>query len=85
MNLTSIKELMKKRLNTNHLLINDMHSGIIAVYISDQFHTFLNSKELTLDSSNELIHITKQEVNDKCTAYFNTLLCNVDWKHDGLY
>ena len=33
-----------------------------------------------LDSSNELIHITKREINDKYIAYFKTLLFIVDWK-----
>ena len=30
-----------------------------------------------LHSSNEPIHITKREINDKSIAYFKTL----DWKH----
>ena len=34
-----------------------------------------------LDSSNEPIHITKREINDKSIAYFKTLLSIVDWKH----
>ena len=33
------------------------------------------------DSSNELMHITKGEINDKSIAYFKTLLSIVDWKH----
>ena len=34
-----------------------------------------------LDSSNELIHITERETNDKSTAYFKIFLSIVDWKH----
>ena len=34
-----------------------------------------------LDSSNEPIHMTKREMNDKSTGYFKTLLSIVDWKH----
>ena len=34
-----------------------------------------------LDSSNEPIHKTKREINDKSMAYFKTLLSIVDWKH----
>ena len=33
------------------------------------------------NSSNEPIHITKQEIYDKSIAYFKTLLSIVDWKH----
>ena len=33
------------------------------------------------DSSNELMHITKGEINDKSIAYFKTLLSIVDWEH----
>ena len=58
-----------------------MHSGIITADISDHFPIFLISKDLMLDSSNEPIHITKREINDKSTAYFKTLLSIVDWKH----
>ena len=68
-------------INTNHFLNNDMHSGIIAADISGQFPIFLNSKGLMLDSSNEPIHITKREINDKYIAYFQTLLSINDWKH----
>ena len=42
-----------------------MHSGIL-----DHFPIFLILKDLMLDSSNEPIHITKQEINDKYIAYF---------------
>ena len=39
-----------------------MHSGIITADISDHFPIFLISKDLILDSSNELtIHITKRK------------------------
>ena len=58
-----------------------MHSGIITADISDHFLIFLISKDLMLDSSNQLIHITKREINDKSIAYFKTLLSIVDWKH----
>ena len=34
-----------------------------------------------LDSSNELIHITERETNDKSIAYFKIFLSIVDWKH----
>ena len=34
-----------------------------------------------LDSSNEPIHITKREINDKSIAYFKTPLSIVNWKH----
>ena len=34
-----------------------------------------------LDSSNEPLHITKQEINDKSIAYFKTFVSIVDWKH----
>ena len=44
-----------------------MHSGIITADISDHF-------DLMLDSSNEPVHITKREINDKSSAYFKTLL-----------
>ena len=57
-----------------------MHSGIITADISDHFPIFLISKDLMLDSSNEPIHITKREINDKSIAYFKTLLSIVDWK-----
>ena len=69
-------------INTNHFLNNDMHSGIITADISDHFPIFLISKDLMLDSSNEPIHITKREINDKSKAYFKTLLSIVDWKHE---
>ena len=36
-----------------------MHYGIITADISDQFPIFLISKDVMLDSSNELILITK--------------------------
>ena len=55
-------------------------SGIITADISDHFPIFLISKDLTLDSSTELMHITRREVNDKSIAYFKTLLSIVDWK-----
>ena len=55
-----------------------MHSGIIVADISDQFPIFLTSKNLLLDSSNEPIHITKREMNDKSIAYLKlfSLLLN---------
>ena len=34
-----------------------------------------------LDSSNELIHMTERETNDKSIAYFQIFLSIVDWKH----
>ena len=68
-------------INTNHFLNNYMHSGIITAGISDHFPIFLILKDLILDSSNEPIHITKREVNDKSIAYFKTPLSIVDWKH----
>ena len=67
-------------INKNHFLNNDTHSGIITVGFSDNFPIFLILKEFMLDSSNELIHITKREINDKYIAYFKTLLFIVDWK-----
>ena len=57
-------------INTNHFLNNDMYSGIITADISDYFPIFLISKDLVLDSSNELIHITKREVNDESISLF---------------
>ena len=53
---------MIDHINTNHFLDNDLHSGIITADISDLFPTYLISEELMLDSSNKLIHITKQEL-----------------------
>ena len=53
---------MIDHINTNHFLDNDLHSGIITADISDLFPTSLISEELMLDSSNKLIHITKQEL-----------------------
>ena len=61
-------------INTNHFVNNDVHSGIIVADISDQFPIFLTSKNLLLDSSNEPIHITKREMNDKSIAYLK-LFC----------
>ena len=58
-----------------------MHFGIITADISDHFPIFLISKDLMLDYSNEPIHITKREINDKSIAYFKTLLSIIDWKH----
>ena len=58
-----------------------MNSGIITTNISDHFSIFLISKGLMLNSSNEAIHITKREINDKSIAYFKTLLSIIDWKH----
>ena len=59
-----------------------MHSGIITADISDHFPIFLISKDLILDSSNELtIHITKRKKKYKSIAYFKTLLSIADWKH----
>ena len=58
-----------------------MHYGIITADISDHFPIFLISKDVMLDSSNELIHITKWEINDKSVAYFKTLLSIIDWKN----
>ena len=57
-------------INTNHFLNNDMHSGLITAEISNHFPKYLISKDLTLDSSNEPICITKRETNDKSIAYF---------------
>ena len=57
-----------------------MHSGIRTADISDHFPTFAISKDLMLDSSNEPIHITKREINDKYLAYIRTLLSIVDWQ-----
>ena len=51
-----------------------MHSGIVTADISDHFPKFLISKNLMLDSSNELIHITKQEINNKSIANFKNIL-----------
>ena len=65
----------------HYILNNYMHSGIITADISDHFPIFLISKDLILDSSNEPIHITKREINDKSIACFKTLLSIVDWKH----
>ena len=67
-------------INTIHFLNNYLHSGIITADISDHFPVFLISKDLMLDSSNEPIHITKREINDKSIAYFKTPLSIVDWK-----
>ena len=53
---------MIDHINTNNFLDNDLHSGIITADISDLFPTSLISEELMLDSSNKLIHITKQEL-----------------------
>ena len=61
-------------INTNHFLNNDMHSGIITADISHHFPIFLISKDLMLNSSNDPIHITKREINDKSIAYFKTSL-----------
>ena len=58
-----------------------MHSEVITADISHHFPTFLISKYLMLDSSNEPIHIKKREINDKSIAYFKNLLSIVDWKH----
>ena len=55
-------------INTIHFLNNDMHSGIKTPDISDHFSIFLISKDLMLDSSNEPIHVTKREINDKSTG-----------------
>ena len=68
-------------ININNCLSNDMHSGFISADISDHFPIFLISKDLMLDSSNEPVHITKREINDKSIAYFKTILSIVDWKH----
>ena len=35
----------------------------------------------SMSSSNESIHITKREINDKSIGYFKTILSVVDWKH----
>ena len=51
-----------------------MHSAIITADISDHFPIFLISKDLMLDTSNESMHITKGEINDKSIAYFKTPL-----------
>ena len=53
---------MIDHINTNNFLDNDLHSGIITADISDLFPTSLISEELMLDSSNKLIHITKQKL-----------------------
>ena len=58
-----------------------MHYGIIIADISDHSPIFLISKDLMLDSSNEPIHVTKREINDKFIAYFKTLVSIVDWKY----
>ena len=62
------------QINTNHFLNNDMHSAIITADILDHFPIFLISKDLMLDTSNESMHITKGEINDKSIAYFKTPL-----------
>ena len=46
-----------------------MYSGIMIAEIADNFPIFLVSKDLMLHFSNEPIHITKQEINDKSIAY----------------
>ena len=69
------------RINTNNFLNNYMHSGIITADFSDHFPIFLISKDLMLDSSDEPIHITKREINDRSIACFKTFLSIVDWKH----
>ena len=58
-----------------------MYSGIITSDISDHFPIFLISEDLMLDSSNEPVHITKREINDKSIAFFKTIISFVDWKH----
>ena len=58
-----------------------MHSGIITADISDHFPIFLISKDLMLNPSNEPIYITKQGINDKSIAYFQTLFSIVDLTH----
>ena len=68
-------------IKTNNFLNNYMHSGIITADFSDHFPIFLISKDLMLDSSNEPIHITKREINDRSIAYFKTFLTIFDWKH----
>ena len=50
-----------------------MHSRIITADISNDFPIFLISKNLMLDSSNEPIHKTKREINDKSI--------NIAYKH----
>ena len=50
-------------------LNNDMSSWIITADISDHFPVFLISENLILNSSNELIHLTKQEINDKSSLF----------------
>ena len=52
-------ETIIDHINTYHFLNNDMHSRIITADISDHVAIFLISKDLMLDSSNELIHIIK--------------------------
>ena len=54
---------------------------ILTADISDHFPIFLILKDLTLDSSNEPMHITKRDINDKSIAYFKTLFSIVDWKY----
>ena len=67
--------------NTNYFLNNGVHPEIITTNIPDHFPIFLISQDLMLDSSNELIHITKAEINHKCMAYFKIIFSIVDWKH----
>ena len=50
-----------------------MHSRIITADIYNDFPIFLISKNLMLDSSNEPIHKTKREINDKSI--------NIAYKH----
>ena len=45
-----------------------MHSGIVTADISDHFPIFLILKDLMLDFTNEAIHLTKWEIDDKSIA-----------------
>ena len=46
-----------------------MSSWIITADISDHFPVFLISENLILNSSSELMHLTKQEINDKSSLF----------------
>ena len=67
--------------NKNRFPNKKMHSGIITADLSDHFPTFIIFKDLTVDSSNEPIYLTKPEINDKSIADFKTPLSIADWKH----
>ena len=76
--------------HTNILWANSTHTKILWPHATHATHPFyprhppilpMPPTLFSMSSSDESIHITKREINDKSIGYFKTILSVVDWKH----